>query len=91
MAGFVPMFELRVWIACLAIIAAIVIPQFQEVGALAEAQGLGFFGVLWMFIKAHWILSSIAGFVVLLPFLGGISEALGGAFDSMRGRGDQGG
>ena len=65
MAGFVPMMELRVWIACLAIIAAIVIPQFQEVGALAEAQGLGFFGVFWMFIKAHWILSSIAGFVVL--------------------------
>ena len=81
-AGFVPMFELRVWIACLAIIAAIV---------MAEAQGLGFFGVLWMFIKAHRILSSIAGFVVLLPFLAGISEALGGAFDSMRGRGDQGG
>ena len=40
MAGFVPMFELRVWIACLAIIAAIVIPQFQEVGALAEPQAL---------------------------------------------------
>ena len=40
-----------------------------------------------MFIKVHWILSSIAGFVVLAPFLGGI----GGMFDSMRGRGDQGG
>ena len=64
--------NIRVVLVLVAVVAAIVIPRVRARGGpeLAEPtvvteQSLGFFGGIWVFMQAHWILSTLGGLIVV--------------------------